>query len=144
MIRPETGPRAAEVDLAHERLAVDQASHRAAGDLREEHEQHDPEQQRDRVVDAAADAEEQREDDVQHREQHQRPDDLPQVAERRAEEAQLEVGDGERPRQAPEAPRVRTQRGRPHDRVAMSSSSDGSKPTPGLGAGARQWGCRQR
>ena len=86
---------------------------------REEREQHDAQQQRDRVeLDVGAEPHDLREDHVEDAEEHQRADQLPQVAERGAEEAQLEVADGHRPRQVPEPARVGAERGRALDRRA--------------------------
>jgi hypothetical protein len=53
-----------------------------------------------------------REDDQQDPEQHQRPDQLPEVAERRAVELQLEVGQGQRARERCEATRIVAERRR--------------------------------
>ena len=62
---------------------------------------------------SAADAHDLGEDEVEDAEQEQRPHQRPDVAERRAEEAQLEVGDGEHPGEAPEAAQVVADGGRP-------------------------------
>ena len=50
-----------------------------------------------------AEAEDLREDEVEDREQHQRPQQRPDVAEHRPEEGELEVGDGDQPQEAEEA-----------------------------------------
>ena len=64
--------------------------------LLEEAEQHDVEQQQDRIVrHLRAEPEDLREDRQQHAEEHQRARDRPQVAERGPEVGLLEVGDGD-------------------------------------------------
>ena len=65
------------------------------------------------VLDVAADAHDLGEDEVEDAEQEQRPHQRPHVAERRAEEAQLEVGDREHPGEAAEAAQVVADGGRP-------------------------------
>ena len=96
-----------EAHLAQQALACQQALHAAGGRLGEEGPQHDRSEQVDGVVlDARLEPQCAREDDVQHAEEQQRPRERPEVAEHRAEVAQLELGDGERDREVPEAPQV--------------------------------------
>src|SRR5262249_5837513 len=114
-----------ELDLAHEVLALDERADRPARGLREEAEEDDAQQQRDRVeAHAAAEVEDLREDDVEDAEEHQRPDQLPQVAEDRAEEAQAEVGDRDRPGQLAQAARIAAQRRRALDRPSEALGDD--------------------
>ena len=56
--------------------------------------------------DLVADLRDLGEDDVEHAEEHQRPHERPQVAQHRAEEAQLPLGDREREDERAEAARL--------------------------------------
>ena len=86
-----------KLDLAHQVLAVQDGGHRAAGGVGEEGvEHHAGEQDRGVVRHALAQLHELGEDHVEDPEQHQRPHQLPEVAEHRAEEAQLELQGGQR------------------------------------------------
>ena len=92
-----------EAHLAQQRLALNEALHATRRRLGEIGPQHDPGEQVDAVVgDALADLEDDREDEVQHAEEQQRPHQRPQVPERRTEVAQLELGPRERQRQLDE------------------------------------------
>ena len=97
-----------ELDLAHQVLAVHQRGDGAAAGFAEEAEEHDPEQQRGREVRLFARRGQDRvaEDEVDDAEQQQRPHHLPQVAEGRAEEGELELRAGQRPGQVPEPARI--------------------------------------
>ena len=96
---------AREVDLAHEVLAVHDRGHGVAGGLGEVLVGDDAHQQHDRVVlDVRADREHLGEDRVDDAEQHQRPHQAPQVAQRGAEEAQAPVRQREQQAQMREAP----------------------------------------
>ena len=104
--------------LAHQRLAVGHRADRGARGLRVERVDDDPHQQDHRVVlDAAAEPHELGEHEVEDAEQQQRPHQLPEVAEHRAEELEPELEHGERPRQGPEPLRVAAERGRPAHRA---------------------------
>jgi hypothetical protein len=109
-----------ELHLADQRLPIHKRRHRAARGLGEEGEDDDAEQQRDGIeLYVASQPHNLGEHDVEHAEQQQRPHELPQVAERRAEEAQLEVAYSERARQVPQAPRIVPERRRALDRWAQ-------------------------
>ena len=134
-----------ELDLANEVLAVDDAAHGARGGFGEEGEQHDRAEQLRAVVllpgcVLAVDLRDLGEEHVQHAEQQQRAHELPQVAEHRAEEAQLEFVAGDVVGEVPEARPVVGQRPRALDRpaearvgrrLASSSLHLSARPPPG-------------
>ena len=106
-----------ELGLADDPLLGDDRGDRVGGRFLEEGEEDDAEQQHHRVVldFVAADSEDFGEDEQQHAEEHQRPDQRPQVAEDRAEVDALELGDRDQPEQVEEAPRAAAERRRaPH------------------------------
>ena len=70
-------------------------------------------------VDGRADLDELGEDDVEHAEEQQRAHQLPEVAERGAEEAQLELGHRQGGGEVHEAPRVAAERRRPADGLQL-------------------------
>ena len=118
-----------ELDLAHQVLALDDRVDRARA-LREERVEHDVGQQDDGIErDRPADLHELREDDVEHAEQQQRAHELPQVAEHRAEEAQLELGRRQRDRQVREPAQAAAERARAGDRGAeLGAHADARTP----------------
>ena len=123
-----------EADLAQQRLAVLHRGHgRCPSPLGVEGEQDHAAEQHDRVVlHLVAEVHELGEDDVDDPEQQQRAHQLPQVAQRRAEELQPEVGRRERPGQVREAARVVAERVRPGAarRRRRSCLDDGARTRP--------------
>jgi hypothetical protein len=96
-----------ELDFAHQVLAVGHRRDRPARGVGEKGEEDDSREQNRRVeADARAEPHELGEDDVEDAEQKQRPHQLPQVAEHRPEEAQLELHDGERHREVDQSAEI--------------------------------------
>ena len=109
-----------ELDLAHEVLAIDNATHRATGGFREEGEKDDRAEQLCSVelVGRAlqpVDLRDLREEYVQHPKQQKRPHELPDVTQHRAEETKLELVAGNVVREVPETRPVVGQRARTAD-----------------------------
>ena len=70
--------------LAHDRLVLNEGAEGGAGRVLEEHEQHDPQQDHQRVLlDPTAEPEDLGEDEVEDPEQRQWPQDRPDVAQHR-------------------------------------------------------------
>ena len=92
-----------EPNLAKQRLTLEQAGHAVPRRLGEVVPQHDPGQQVHAVMrNPLAYLDDLREEQIQHPEEQQRPHQRPDVAEDRAEVAQLELGTRERRRQLDE------------------------------------------
>ena len=110
----ERDDEAREPHLAQQALPVDKAAHAVRRRLAEELEEHEAEEDVDAVVlDAGVETGDLREDQVDHAEEQERTHERPHVAEHGAVEAQLELGERQRPGQTPEALQVVPEDGRP-------------------------------